>query len=87
MLGSSKVIASLNGFDGDENTQATSTIIEIELDTDGHGTSVSDIIIGGHSEHRRYSGVAPDADLIIANIYENTSHEEAIARAEAWVPM
>ena len=81
-LGTSKVVASLNGFDAQEHTLATGTIIETEIDDNGHGTSVSGIVMGDHSQYRRYRGVAPDVDYIISDIFENTSHEEAITWAQ-----
>ena len=46
-LGSSKVIASLDGADAEEHTLATATIIDTEIDDNGHGTAVSGIILGG----------------------------------------
>ena len=81
-LGSSKVIASFDGDDAEEHTLASGNLIDTEIDDDGHGTSVSGIVLGGHSQFRRYRGVAPDADYIIADIYGTTAHSEAIAWAE-----
>ncbi|MHA2024783.1 MAG: S8 family serine peptidase [Candidatus Thorarchaeota archaeon] len=38
-------------------------------DSYGHGTAVSGILLGGHPEFRRYTGVAPGAELMMLNVY------------------
>ncbi|MHA2014951.1 MAG: S8 family serine peptidase [Candidatus Thorarchaeota archaeon] len=37
-------------------------------DTDGHGTAVSGILLGGQLGYRKYVGVAPDAELMMLNV-------------------
>lgn len=81
-LGSSKVIASIDGDDGEMHTTANGTIIDTEADDNGHGTPVSSIVLGGHANHRRYRGLAPEASLILGDIYNTISHSEAIAWAK-----
>ncbi|MCE1165090.1 MAG: S8 family serine peptidase, partial [Bacteroidetes bacterium] len=43
-------------------------LIKTEPDTIKHGTSVSGIILGGHSGVQKLHGFAPDAELVMANI-------------------
>ncbi len=43
-------------------------LIKTEPDTIRHGTSVSGIVLGGHSGFERMCGIAPDAELVMANI-------------------
>ena len=76
----SKIAATLNAG-GMQRTRGT----DLELtanDTNGHGTGVAGILVGGNALHcdpsglsclmaypntRRYTGVAPDADLVVAD--------------------
>lgn len=81
-LGSSKVVASIDGDDGEIHTLADANIIDTEGDINGHGTPVSSIILGGHANYRRYRGLAPEASLILGDIYNTISHAEAIAWAK-----
>ena len=43
-------------------------LIKTEPDTVKHGTSVSGIILGGHYGVQKMCGIAPDAELVMANI-------------------
>jgi subtilisin family serine protease len=45
-------------------------------DNHGHGTSVSGILSGGIIGHERFTGIAPDADLMIAEANTNEEFEE-----------
>jgi subtilisin family serine protease len=65
-LGTSKVAAVL-GADGTTYTRGVN-LIDAPADTaaGGHGTSVSAVLVGGTAGMRRYVGVAPDADLLVA---------------------
>jgi hypothetical protein len=80
----SKIAAVLDAG-GVQRTRGT----DLELtsgDTNGHGTGVAGILVAGNSIHcaglscmyvypdtRRYTGVAPDADLIVADRYNNSA--------------
>jgi hypothetical protein len=39
-------------------------------DSYGHGTAVAGILCGGHPEFRRYTGVAPSAELIMIKVFD-----------------
>ena len=43
-------------------------LIKTEPDTIRHGTSVSGIVLGGHKGYERMCGIAPDAEMVMANI-------------------
>lgn len=43
-------------------------LIKTEPDTVKHGTSVSGIVLGGHYGVQKMCGIAPDAELVMANI-------------------
>jgi subtilisin family serine protease len=43
-------------------------LIKTEPDTVKHGTSVISIVLGGHSGVERMCGIAPDAEIVMANI-------------------
>ena len=45
-------------------------------DSSGHGTPVSGILSGGRIGHERFVGIAPDADLMIAEAHSNDEFEE-----------
>lgn len=48
-------------------------LIHTEPDSIGHGTGVAGIIIGGHYGVQKIHGIAPDAEMVFANIkYEYT---------------
>ncbi len=44
-------------------------LIKTEPDTVKHGTSVAGIVLGGHHGIQRLHGFAPDAEIVMANIY------------------
>jgi len=41
-----------------------------DVESDGHGTRACGIIAGGHAGLRRYTGVAPDSELLMAKWYD-----------------
>ena len=43
-------------------------LIETEVDSIGHGTGVAGIILGGHYGVQKFHGIAPDAEIVMANI-------------------
>ncbi|MCK5151875.1 MAG: S8 family serine peptidase, partial [Candidatus Thorarchaeota archaeon] len=49
----------------DRNTNLTASTHE---DTDGHGTAVSGILLGGQVGYRKYVGAAPDAELMMIKV-------------------
>ncbi len=69
-LGTSKVFRTLN-TGGTQRIRGTDLILT-DADTNGHGTSVCGIVNGGVIGNRRYVGVAPSAELLVANRRENS---------------
>lgn len=49
----------------------------------GHGTAVSSILLGGHPKLRKYTGVAPGAELMMLNVYGSTGLDMLDALNEA----
>lgn len=68
-LGTSKVFRTLN-TGGTTRTRGTDLILTDD-DTNGHGTSVCGIVNGGIIGRRSYVGVAPNAELLVADRYDN----------------
>jgi subtilisin family serine protease len=68
-LGTSKVVRTLN-IGGVERIRGTD-LIQTDNDTNGHGTSVCGIINGGTIGPRIHVGVAPNAELLVADRREN----------------
>ncbi|MBC8249309.1 MAG: S8 family serine peptidase, partial [Anaerolineales bacterium] len=68
-LGTSKVYKTLND-NGVERVRGTSLILT-DPDFNGHGTGVAGVLGAGDVGRRRYTGVAPDADLLVADRYAN----------------
>ncbi len=46
-------------------------LIKTEPDSIGHGTGVSGILLGGHYGVQKLHGIAPDAEIVMANIKYN----------------
>lgn len=67
-LGTSKIYKTLNK-DGVTRTRGVN-LIQTQPDIYGHGTSVCGVLSGG-TIGRRYVGVAPDADLLVVDSYDN----------------
>ncbi|KAF5414537.1 MAG: Subtilisin-like serine protease [Candidatus Methanogaster sp.] len=67
-LGTSKIYKTLN-WNGVTRTRGVD-LIQTQPDIMGHGTSVCGILSGGITG-RRCVGVAPDADLLVADSYNN----------------
>ena len=63
-LGTSKIDKTLDCTNGVTRTRGVD-LIQTQPDTVGHGTSVCGVLSGG-TIGRRYVGVAPDADLLVA---------------------
>ncbi|MFC1592198.1 S8 family serine peptidase, partial [Thermodesulfobacteriota bacterium] len=72
-LKTSKIIATMNS-DSVSRSRGEDLIVS-EADTVGHGTGVCGILSGGAPFKLRYSGVAPDAELLVANIYRSDQDE------------
>ncbi|MFW9919669.1 MAG: S8 family serine peptidase, partial [Candidatus Thorarchaeota archaeon] len=53
-------------------------------DTDGHGTSVSGILLGGQIGYRKYVGVAPDAELMMVKVLGASNEWLTIEEGLAW---
>jgi len=72
-LGSSKVYATMNY---NEVTRMRGTdIIYSGPDVNGHGTGVSGIIAGGIRGAHKFTGIAPEADLIMGYYFDGVSFE------------
>lgn len=72
-LGSSKVYATMN--DGEVIRMRGTDIIESGSDWNGHGTGVSGIICGGNIGYQRFTGIAPEADLIMGYYFDGVSFD------------
>jgi hypothetical protein len=48
-------------------------LIQTEPDTAGHGTSTCGVLAGGVRGLHRYVGIAPEADLVVANLFADNS--------------
>lgn len=68
-LGTNKVYKTLND-NGVERVRGTD-LIWTDPDFDGHGTGVAGVLGAGAVGRRLYTGVAPDADLLVADRYDN----------------
>jgi subtilisin family serine protease len=79
-LGTSKVYKTLD-WNGVTRTRGVD-MIQTQPDVYGHGTSVCGILSGG-TIGRRYAGVAPDADLLVANSYDPYKTHSYIPWAES----
>ncbi len=70
-LGESKIIGILTRDDSGQGTHAYRRgidLIEAPVDTNGHGTSVSSIMVAGAAGYNRSTtGVAPDAELLVVD--------------------
>jgi subtilisin family serine protease len=53
-------------------------------DTDGHGTGVSGILLGGQLGYRKYVGVAPKADLMMIKVFGTSSEAFTIIEGLAY---
>jgi subtilisin family serine protease len=61
-LGTSKVLATMTA-NGVERTRGVD-LIQSEADVSGHGTSVCGILAGGTVDRHRFTGIAPEAELL-----------------------
>ncbi|MHA2375068.1 MAG: S8 family serine peptidase [Candidatus Thorarchaeota archaeon] len=53
-------------------------------DTDGHGTGVSGILLGGQIGYRKYVGVAPKADLMMIKVFGTSAEALTIIEGLAY---
>ena len=58
--------------------------ISTHEDTDGHGTSVSGILLGGQIGYRKYVGVAPDAELMMIKVLGQSNDWLTIEEGLTW---
>ncbi|MDF1538490.1 MAG: S8 family serine peptidase [Candidatus Thorarchaeota archaeon] len=65
----------------ERNVNLTSSTHE---DDDGHGSSVSGILVGGQIGYRRYVGVAPDAELMMIKVLGPSNERLTIEEGLAW---
>lgn len=78
-LGKSKIRKAMVG-----NTVYTRgyDLINTPIDQNGHGTSVSSIIVGQDPDYsRRHAGIAPDAELYVIDRYASPNHLATLAWA------
>jgi subtilisin family serine protease len=76
-IADSGVLATHPDLSGKISLQATfnslgNKISDTAVDTDGHGTHVAGIVAGGNASGK-YIGVAPEADLLIARVFDSGS--------------
>jgi len=64
--------------------RGTNLTISTHEDTDGHGTSVSGILLGGQIGYRKYVGVAPDAELMMIRIYGAVNTTLTVEEGLTW---
>ncbi len=65
----------------DRSTNLTSST---HKDTDGHGTAVSGILLGGQLGYRKYVGVAPDAELMMIKVLGNSNDWLTVEEGLTW---
>ena len=70
-LGTCKVAATLNA--GSVERTRGNDLIDTDPDTNGHGTSVSGILVGGVRGVSRFCGIAPDAEVVVGNFFSDIS--------------
>ena len=69
MLKTSKVYATMNA--GAVERVRGVDIIRTDLDSNGHGSSVSGILAGGTVGRHIFTGVAPDAEILMGSFFSN----------------
>ena len=72
-LGESKVYATMNP--GGQVRMRGTDIIQTYPDYNGHGTAVSGVLAGGNRGLQRFTGIAPDADLIMGYFFDGVSFD------------
>jgi hypothetical protein len=70
-LGTSKILATL-GSGATERARGTD-LIQSEPDDYGHGTPVSGILAGGTPGRHRFTGLAPDAEILMGYFFSGNS--------------
>jgi len=68
-LGTSKVYATMNDS-GIERVRGTNVILS-DPDANGHGTAVSGILAGGTAGRHIFTGVAPEAEILMGYFFSN----------------
>ena len=70
-LGESKVYATMNP--GEQIRIRGTDIIYSAPDYNGHGTAVSGVLAGGNRGIQRFTGIAPEADIIMGYFFDGVS--------------
>ena len=70
-LASSKVAATLNT--GNVERVRGEDLIDTDQDTNGHGTAVCGILVGGVRGVSRFCGIAPGAEVVVGNFFSDLS--------------
>lgn len=78
LLGSSKIVATVDYTDAEVHEAGDISGSEVHEDNN-HGTAVSAILAGEYTRYRALSGVAPSAELMMADIFGEMDQVEAIA--------
>jgi subtilisin family serine protease len=68
-LGTSKVYATMNAG-GVERLRGTNIVLT-DPDTNGHGTAVSGILAGGTAGRHIFTGIAPEAEILMGYYFSN----------------
>jgi subtilisin family serine protease len=64
--------------------RGTNLTISTHVDTEGHGTAVAGILLGGQIGYREYVGVAPDAELMMIRVLGGLNEWLTIDEGLAW---
>lgn len=80
-LRTSKIYAALGA--GSTVYLRGSNLIETESDTYGHGTPVSGILAGGTPRRQRFTGIAPDAEILMGYYFSGNSIATCISWARS----
>ena len=68
-LGTCKIAGSMNT--GAVTRQRGVDLMDSDLDTNGHGTSVCGILAGNTARRHRFAGIAPDAEILAGNVFSD----------------
>jgi subtilisin family serine protease len=68
-LGTSKIAGTANT--GSIVRQRGVDLMQSDLDTHGHGTAVCGILAGNTARRHRFAGIAPDAEILLGNVFSD----------------
>ena len=80
-LGESKVLATMN-MGGDIRTRGID-VIQSSPDFNGHGTAVSGVLAGGIRDIHKFTGIAPDADILMGYYFDGVPFDAYLPWVES----